>query len=332
VNVVVDTAAGPRQHVVASLSLGKSFGALALLDDAPRSATVMCATEKVQVLSLHREHYNDCIRSFHKRDLEEKHLMIQQCELFTNIPSPDARLLANFTTLSLKKKGDLVVKAKDKAEYVYVLRSGTCHGVCQVRHKGNHRAPTAALHAEHNLGYDKDLSISVDVYSAKAIVEPDGTSDDVHETGPASESGLSSGLVANYFGYEAMMAKEGTYPYDVVAVEDCQVWCIRRGNIMHYVHDKSLLYIPPSKRSPVQLQRAIYQQYQWQQYKNAVAEEVVQARVFCHANEAFPVIEKFSSSRRDPLIEQRVLPASKFRRKRKDEAPALQKTTTTAKK
>jgi hypothetical protein len=68
---------------VGRLKDGESFGELALLDDAPRAATITCI-EKTTVIILERKDYERVLQKIEKKEIEGKLNCIKQLPFLTH--------------------------------------------------------------------------------------------------------------------------------------------------------------------------------------------------------------------------------------------------------
>ncbi|KAK3611132.1 hypothetical protein CHS0354_014877 [Potamilus streckersoni] len=113
-------------RTVALLKKGNSFGELALMHGARRSATVTCKND-VELLAVGREDFIDIFMHV-ERDREPEHIMfLRSIDILHGWPIEklpyDNPKICLFTYF---RRGVLLCKDSNHAEWIYVIRSGAC--------------------------------------------------------------------------------------------------------------------------------------------------------------------------------------------------------------
>ncbi|WAQ98799.1 CNBD2-like protein, partial [Mya arenaria] len=113
-------------RTVAILKSGNSFGELALMHGARRSATVTCKTN-VELLAVSREDFIDIFMHIEK-DREPEHIrFLRSIDLLRGWPLDqlphDNPRICLFTFF---RRGVLLCKDSNTSEWIYVIKSGTC--------------------------------------------------------------------------------------------------------------------------------------------------------------------------------------------------------------
>ena len=108
---------------VAHLHEGQSFGELALINNEPRAATIICNTKCVFV-TINKEEYERVLKKIETRDINRK------LEFFSNLPflkfwttNQVKKLLPGFT-LETYCRNQIVFNEKDDPAFVYIVHSG----------------------------------------------------------------------------------------------------------------------------------------------------------------------------------------------------------------
>ncbi|MDA1143007.1 MAG: cyclic nucleotide-binding domain-containing protein [Planctomycetota bacterium] len=127
VEVLVEDEFG-ETHSVAHLSAGDFFGELALLENAPRSATVK-ATDHVEVLILDRPVFDRFVESFGEaRDKLANAIralrLIQQIPLFDDFSQEEVATVATQFQIESFKSGEEVISFGEMGDKFYVIQSG----------------------------------------------------------------------------------------------------------------------------------------------------------------------------------------------------------------
>jgi CRP-like cAMP-binding protein len=115
-------------HSVAHLSAGDFFGELALLEDAPRSATVK-AMDHVDVLILDRPVFDRFVESFGEaRDKLANAIralrLIQEIPLFDDFSKEEVATVATLFQIESFKSGEEVIAFGEMGDRFYVIQSG----------------------------------------------------------------------------------------------------------------------------------------------------------------------------------------------------------------
>ena len=106
VRICSDTSASsdPRQpghNTVAWLHRGDSFGELALIKNAPRTASIVVPSSKTEVLSIHKESFERILVGLYGASLNERALFLRRLWTFAALPTRLVQQLATFTSVAI---------------------------------------------------------------------------------------------------------------------------------------------------------------------------------------------------------------------------------------
>ena len=108
---------------VSQLKEGDNFGELALINDKPRAASIMCK-EFCIMAYLSKSEFSRILGKEALRVLEEKALYLQTLPLFSSIPKTLIMKLSYYFTELFYQKGQSVYSVGNKADFVYFVKSG----------------------------------------------------------------------------------------------------------------------------------------------------------------------------------------------------------------
>ena len=106
VRICMDSSAtsDPRQaghNTVAWLHRGDSFGELALIKNAPRTASIVVPSSKTEVLSIHKEDFERILVGLYGASLNERALFLRRLWTFAALPTRLVQQLATFTSVAI---------------------------------------------------------------------------------------------------------------------------------------------------------------------------------------------------------------------------------------
>jgi len=136
---------GRTLHSVAVLQRGDSFGEVALMMAAPRTATVVVHSTRAELLTVAREDFHRVLHDIYGISVQERLLFLRSLSAFQTVP-----------TFKLEAVAHLLQAVIHPAGTVFDLRDGTVYfvteGECQLK-RGGPRRPEAALAASDSLGF-----------------------------------------------------------------------------------------------------------------------------------------------------------------------------------
>lgn len=106
VRICMDSSAtsDPRQaghNTVAWLHRGDSFGELALIKNAPRTASIVVPSSKTEVLSIHKKDFERILVGLYGASLNERALFLRRLWTFAALPTRLVQQLATFTSVAI---------------------------------------------------------------------------------------------------------------------------------------------------------------------------------------------------------------------------------------
>ncbi|KAJ3036754.1 Rap guanine nucleotide exchange factor 4 [Rhizophlyctis rosea] len=110
---------------VVELGEGEGFGELALVNDAPRAATILTVTE-CRMLRIEKADYDRVLRFIHGKEKEEKVLFLKKVPILVGLDNFDLGGIANVTHWRVHPKGSFLIQQGDPMKEVCIIRKGTC--------------------------------------------------------------------------------------------------------------------------------------------------------------------------------------------------------------
>ena len=110
-----------------------SFGDLALLNDTPRSATIVTKAASTIFLTLSRSSYERCIRDFEKNLLATRFATLSNVPAFRHWPEEDLKAVCLLLTEQTVRAGEIVFKQDDVGTNLWIVRSGELRGIKKVK-------------------------------------------------------------------------------------------------------------------------------------------------------------------------------------------------------
>jgi len=114
----------PGHNTVAWLHRGDSFGELALIKNAPRTASIIVPSSKTEVLSIHKESFERILVGLYGASLNERALFLRRLWTFAALPTRLVQQLATFTSVAIFQTGALFDTEKDNR--LYFIVEGEC--------------------------------------------------------------------------------------------------------------------------------------------------------------------------------------------------------------
>lgn len=116
----------PRENEeveVTELGPGASFGELALLQDAPRAASILCK-EKTVLAVLRKEHFNAVLKDFQGQKLNEKLVILREMPAFQGWPRLSLSKLTYYLQERHFKRSSILYREGDPANEAYIVLEG----------------------------------------------------------------------------------------------------------------------------------------------------------------------------------------------------------------
>ena len=155
----------PGHNTVAWLHRGDSFGELALIKNAPRTASIVVPSSKTEVLSIHKESFERILVGLYGASLNERALFLRRLWTFSALPTRLVQQLATFTSVAIFQTGAIFDTEKDNRLYFVV--EGECR-LClleeedlQEEEDQVNRKPKKKNTFKHSLSLSLSLSLSV---------------------------------------------------------------------------------------------------------------------------------------------------------------------------
>ena len=110
---------------VAQLKNGMAFGELALINDAPRAASIVCS-DTTEFIVIERDDYSRILLALHKEKMEKKQAFLHRQFFLSRLSN---RLLSSFSYhffATKLPKNHVLIRQGDVVENIFYLRSGEC--------------------------------------------------------------------------------------------------------------------------------------------------------------------------------------------------------------
>ncbi|KAJ3124421.1 Guanine nucleotide exchange factor lte1 [Nowakowskiella sp. JEL0407] len=124
--VLVSESSGDGDSVVvARKSKGEGFGELALVNDAPRAATIL-TTSECYLLRVEKADYNRILRFIHNKEQKEKMMFIRKIPFLSNFTDGGIMAIADVMSMKHYKKAEWIVKESEPISKLYIICRGSC--------------------------------------------------------------------------------------------------------------------------------------------------------------------------------------------------------------
>ncbi|EAS00948.1 cyclic nucleotide-binding domain protein (macronuclear) [Tetrahymena thermophila SB210] len=112
-----------EQKKVKELSRGESFGELALINDAPRSASIKCIVD-CHFAVLDKKNYITLFQQILDNEIKKEISFYPEIELFSNWNYNKMKSFYNHSFRIKVKKGDTIISESDNIDAIYIIASG----------------------------------------------------------------------------------------------------------------------------------------------------------------------------------------------------------------
>ncbi|KAL4438849.1 hypothetical protein ABPG74_016569 [Tetrahymena malaccensis] len=112
-----------EQKKVKELRGGESFGELALINDAPRSASIKCITD-CHFAVLDKKNYITLFQQILDNEIKKEISFYPEIELFSNWNYNKMKSFYNHSFRIKVKKGDTIISESDNIDAIYIIASG----------------------------------------------------------------------------------------------------------------------------------------------------------------------------------------------------------------
>lgn len=159
--VVEETVPSLLGHIrVAIVQDGGSFGDLALLNDEPRSASVVAKAHKNYCLVLKRDVYERAILTLQREMMASRVQFLKNIHAFHRWDKHETQAIANLLELTQHSAGEVICKEGDLAEYFIMVKSGEGRllkklKVSAMHFYGDHMEKKNAPHLIHQVHHDE---------------------------------------------------------------------------------------------------------------------------------------------------------------------------------
>ena len=106
------------------LTSGMSFGELALINNKPRSATIIC-NENCDFAILEKKDFQKILKNEEERKLAEEMSFFCKLPLFLNLDKLTLKLIYLISRVKEFRLGENVFEEKDEANDMYIVEQGT---------------------------------------------------------------------------------------------------------------------------------------------------------------------------------------------------------------
>lgn len=109
---------------IKNLKEGESFGEMALLHGAPRSATIKAKTDCL-LWCLERKTFRKIVDHISQLNFEENKSFVDSIGILSNLDNDQKQILCTNLIKEIYEKGDQIVKMGDQASCIYIIKEGT---------------------------------------------------------------------------------------------------------------------------------------------------------------------------------------------------------------
>ena len=114
----------PKQNKIVKIGVGSSFGELALIDDKPRAATIVCL-QPSHLMTIQKEEYKELLERVDKKRQEGVMEFLQGIPYLKEFPrSLGAKLIFHLTPVTYKTRGTVVFEQGKSADCIAFILSG----------------------------------------------------------------------------------------------------------------------------------------------------------------------------------------------------------------
>ena len=126
---------GGREHLVATLFNGDSFGELALMHEGNTRGATIVAKEDCEFLILGREDYGAILRAQSEKSISEKVAHLRSTPMFRHVEHDTAQSMAYVLAARTYPRNALVFKQGEEVEDVYFIAEGAARLVREVENR-----------------------------------------------------------------------------------------------------------------------------------------------------------------------------------------------------
>ena len=126
---------GGREHLVATLFNGDSFGELALMHEGNTRGATIVAKEDCEFLTLGREDYGAILRTQSEKSISEKVAHLRSTPMFRHVEHDTVQSMAYVLAARTYPRNALVFKQGEEVEDVYFIAEGAARLVREVENR-----------------------------------------------------------------------------------------------------------------------------------------------------------------------------------------------------
>ena len=126
---------GGREHLVATLFNGDSFGELALMQEGNTRGATIVAKDDCEFLTLGREDYGAILRTQSEKSISEKVAHLRATPMFRHVEHDTVQSMAYVLSARTYPRNALVFKQGDEIEDVYFIAEGAARMVREIENR-----------------------------------------------------------------------------------------------------------------------------------------------------------------------------------------------------
>ena len=126
---------GGREHLVATLFNGDSFGELALMQEGNTRGATIVAKDDCEFLTLGREDYGAILRTQSEKSISEKVAHLRATPMFRHVEHDTVQSMAYVLSARTYPRNALVFKQGDEVEDVYFIAEGAARMVREIENR-----------------------------------------------------------------------------------------------------------------------------------------------------------------------------------------------------
>ena len=126
---------GGREHLVATLFNGDSFGELALMQEGNTRGATIVAKDDCEFLTLGREDYGAILRTQSEKSISEKVAHLRATPMFRHVEHDTVQSMAYVLSARTYPRNALVFKQGDEVEDVYFIAEGAARLVREIENR-----------------------------------------------------------------------------------------------------------------------------------------------------------------------------------------------------